>query len=117
MQYEADSPPSVHIKRGRVRNSPSCLKLRLHRRVFVSRQVIASYGGGNGKHPRDAANGGEDETQVTGRTPRRAPIGPAMPSAAMLAQAQQAAAELAGQVTNFPCYVGCCNGSCMETTG
>ncbi|CBJ26574.1 expressed unknown protein [Ectocarpus siliculosus] len=56
----------------------------------VIKKVIAEYGGEQSK-PKDSSDdeGGEND----GPAPRRAPIGPAMPSQAMLAQAQQAAKD------------------------
>lgn len=56
-------------------------------------QVIASYGGGIGEQSGVAVDGAEKGSQAVGPAPRKAPIGPAMPSPAMLAQAQQAAAQ------------------------
>ncbi|CAM9284777.1 unnamed protein product [Ectocarpus sp. 6 AP-2014] len=56
----------------------------------VIKKVIAEYGGEQSK-AKDSSDdeGGEND----GPAPRRAPIGPAMPSQAMLAQAQQAAKD------------------------
>lgn len=54
-------------------------------------QVIEAYRGA-------AVKGGDESGQAADPAPRRAPIGPAMPSPAMLAQAQQAAAEYVEQV-------------------
>ncbi|CAM9732099.1 unnamed protein product [Pylaiella littoralis] len=57
----------------------------------VLKKVIAAYGGEQSSNAQDS--GGEEGHQDDGPAPRRAPIGPAMPSQAMLAQAQKAAME------------------------
>lgn len=58
--------------------------------------MIAAFGG---EQKTDAdGSSEEDGDQGDGPAPRRAPIGPAMPSQAMLAQAQQAAREYVHQV-------------------
>ncbi|CAM9512923.1 unnamed protein product [Scytosiphon promiscuus] len=67
---------------------------------IVMKKVIAAYGGGHSHESEDGADEGRGDTQkgqTNGAAPRKAPIGPAMPSAAMLAQAQQAALEYAQQ--------------------
>lgn len=58
--------------------------------------MIEAYGGEQ-KNEADASSE-EDGNQGDGPALRRAPIGPAMPSQAMLAQAQQAAREYVHQV-------------------
>lgn len=61
-------------------------------------QVIASYAGGTIEESGGAVDGGEKGSEAIDPAPRKAPIGPAMPSPAMLAQAQQAAAQYLLQV-------------------
>lgn len=61
-----------------------------------------AYGGEVVEQGSGAVAAVEEEGQAAGPAPRRAPIGPAMPSHAMLMQAQQAAAEYAQQVLCFP---------------
>lgn len=62
-----------------------------------------AYGGEVVEQGSGAAAAVEEGGQAAGPAPRRAPIGPAMPSHAMLMQAQQAAAEYAQQVVlRFP---------------
>lgn len=57
--------------------------------------MIAEYGGEQSK----AEDSGDDEAgENDGPAPRRAPIGPAMPSQAMLAQAQEAAKDFVQEV-------------------
>lgn len=73
------------------------------RRCIVTSQVITSYGGridegGEEDRGSEIAVEGEKSQGPADTAPRRGPIGPAMPSAAVLAQAQQAAAEFALQV-------------------
>lgn len=63
----------------------------------VIKQVIVAYGGEVVEQGSGAVAAVEEEGQAAGPAPRRAPIGPAMPSHAMLMQAQQAAAEYAQQ--------------------
>ena len=58
--------------------------------------MIAAYGGKPNINAKGSSEEGGDEGD--GPAPRRAPIGPAMPSPAMLAQAQQAAKEYVHQV-------------------
>eukprot|EP00903_Cladosiphon_okamuranus_P006209 g6104.t1 len=60
----------------------------------VMKKVIAAYGGEQ-KNETDPSS--EDGDDGDGLAPRRAPIGPAMPSQAMLAQAQRAAREYVHQ--------------------
>lgn len=61
--------------------------------------MITSYGGERGEQDSVAGRGDEQEGQeVAGPVPRKAPIGPVMPTAAVLAQAQKATADLALQV-------------------
>ena len=61
-----------------------------------------AYGGEVAEQSSGAVNTTEEGNQTTGPAPRRAPIGPAMPSHAMLMQAQRAAAEYAPQVRHLP---------------
>lgn len=61
-----------------------------------------AYGGEVVEQGSGAVQAAEEGSQPAGPAPRRAPIGPAMPSHAMLMQAQQAAAEYAEQVPSIP---------------
>eukprot|EP00752_Nemacystus_decipiens_P012895 g11415.t1 len=61
----------------------------------VMKKVISAFGG-ELNHDADG-NNKEDKDQGDGPAPRRAPIGPAMPSPAMLAQAHQAAKDYVHQ--------------------
>ncbi|CAM9248132.1 unnamed protein product [Laminaria digitata] len=63
----------------------------------VIKQLIVTYGGEVVEQGSGAVQAAEEGSQPAGPAPRRAPIGPAMPSHAMLMQAQQAAAEYAEQ--------------------
>lgn len=65
-------------------------------------KVIVAYGGKVVEQGSGTVEAVEEGGQPAGPAPRRAPIGPAMPSHAMLMQAQQAAAEYAQQVLCFP---------------
>lgn len=64
--------------------------------------MIAAYGGEQSSHAQDS--GEKEGSQDHGPTPRRAPIGPAMPSQAMLAQAQKAAIEYVQEVRHWSCH-------------
>lgn len=67
----------------------------------VIAKVITSYGGERGEQDSVAGRGDEQEGQeVAGPVPRKAPIGPVMPTAAVLAQAQKATADLALQASS-----------------
>lgn len=69
-------------------------------------KVIAAYGdscgsGGAGKKDRDAPHGRDEGKEVVDAPhgSRKSPIGPAMPSAAVLAQAQRAAEAFSERVS------------------
>ncbi len=68
-------------------------------------KVIAAYGG---EQMKGADNKSEEKYHNDGPAPRRAPIGPAMPSQAMLAQAQQAAMDYVEQVRLWSGHRRCC---------
>lgn len=61
-----------------------------------------AYGGEVVEQGSGAVEAVEEGGETASPAPRRAPIGPAMPSHAVLMQAQQAAAEYAQQVLCFP---------------
>lgn len=64
-------------------------------------QVISSYAGGTIEENGVAVDGREKGSEAVDPALRKAPIGPAMPSPAMLAQAQQAAALYLLQVSDI----------------
>ena len=87
---------------------PSCSAIRVFRLLkylplALISKVIAAYGG-----EENADDTCEEKDEGDGPTPRRAPIGPAMPSQAMLAQAQQAAMDYVDQVRLWSCHCRRC---------